>query len=256
MKKLLVVFLVLVVCVSANASIVNTDFETSEGYPAAYGDSGSNLLEKNGWHCNTLGEWHVPYIANSTFGYMSQRSAKSTAAKTMGQHWATYDASWTPSTGDSTVVYSAAMAFQEHAPNYTRVEAYGGIALYGMKADNTEAFIGGIKLNVGGNATLWNGSSSIGGTYDYALNNWNRLQMQADFANDTVKCYVDGDLKGTLTFGSDIVSLSSIALFNGSTSSWAIVEVRYDAISVNVPEPMTLVMLGLGSLVLLKRNKK
>ncbi len=246
-----------VVCVAANASILNLGFETSEGYPAVYGDSGSTYLYNNGWYCTSI--WYVPYIANSTFADTGQRSADGLASKDENR-WAYYSAPWTPSTGETMAIYSSAMAFQKYAYGSTNMPSvYGGIALQGMKANSTEAALGGFQLWGNGNVTMW---SYPGGTYTsaasfytFTLNTWYQLQMWADFATNTVQFYVDGNLKGSLSFNSDIVSLSSIALYTGSTASSSLAEVRYDTISLSVPEPMTIAILAFGMLFARARKK-
>jgi hypothetical protein len=259
MKKLLTVFTIFIVCVSANAAILNLGFETSEGYPAVEGDSGDIGLTENGWYCNTLGAWVVPYLEDSTFGYMSQRSAKCTAMK-LSPHWASYEAAFTPSAGQTTVVYSAAVAIQkyDYASSYTNTTyVYSGIGLVGVKADLTEVEFGGLRIWGNGDVSYWGTTSaSKASHYAFNINTWYQLTMVADFAADTVQFYLDGNYVDTLAFSSSIVGLKSISLHNGSTNSWSIGEARYDAISVNVPEPMTLTIFAAGMFFLSRKRRK
>jgi len=256
MKKLLAVFAVFVICSAANASILNIGFETSEGYPAAYGDSGSNRLERNGWYCTTLGSWYVPYIANSTFAYTGQRSAECTASYIMGTQSASYSSPFTPSAGQTTVVYSAAVAIQKYAygvPNTTYI--YAGIGLTGINADSEEIDLGGLRIMGDGTVKFW-GLTSNTSNYSFNRDTWYLLEMRANFANDTVQFYLDGNFLGSLAFNSSIVSLKSISLHNGGTKSSSTGEARYDAISLSIPEPATLLIFGFGVLTLTGKNNK
>jgi hypothetical protein len=252
MKKLLAVLLMFVVCTAANASILNLGFETSEGYPAAYGDSGSLHLYDHGWDCTSV--WYVPYIANSTFADTGQRSSQIIAIK-QEQHWASYQAEWTPSAGETTVIYSSAMAFQKYPYGDVGTECYGGIALRGKKANSAKVTFGGMKICADGTVTIWNTDSTATSSCSFSLNNWYHLQMRANYANNTIQFFLDGNPIGSLSFNSDIIELDAIALYTGSTNAWSVADVRYDTISLNVPEPATVCLLSLGALILLRRKK-
>lgn len=253
MKKYWVLWLMLVVSAAAEASIVSIDFETSEGYPAA----SIGRLYDHGWY-DTTSSWFVPSLAD-TFANTGARSAKM-GAMWIQQDWCNYAAAWTPSANETTVSYSAHMAFQRPSYGNPGAGTYGGIALRGKKADATEVVLGGMQLCVDGTVTMWgypNGTSSttITSSYAYTINSWYQLGIKADFATDTVQFLLGGASVNSLSFGSDVISLSSIALYCGDTIKDSGHNIRYDTIQVEVPEPMTLSLLALGGVLMAKRRK-
>jgi hypothetical protein len=262
-SKVLAILLLLVVSTVAKGSIVAIDFETSEGYPAIYPTDGTNVyLYDHGWYQGSSA-WSVPYT-NSTnpadaFYHTGARSAK-VIAMSIQQDWCSYAAPWTPSANETTVNYSSHMAFQKYTYGGNAPGSYGGIVLRGKKANAAEVILGGIQLCSDGTVTAWGYPSgtytAIVSSYTYALDSWYQLDIKADFGSDTVQFLLDGNPVGYGSFSSDMVELSSIALYCGSNDKWSTHFMRYDTITVDVPEPMTLAMLGLGGLGLLKRSRR
>jgi hypothetical protein len=257
MKKFFAILLMFVVSTAVEASIVSVDFETSEGYPATSGDGTNVWLQSHGWY-DTSSTWAVPYITTDTFANTGSRSAKVWAANGLGQQWCNYHADWTPSTNANTVSYSAYMAFQPNPINGgTDSTSYGGIALRGKKADLTEVTLGGIQLRLDGTVDVWGGTYTNTTSYTAALGNWDQLAIKANFENNTVQFLLNGNIVGSTSFSSDVVTLSSIALYCGAGDKWNYGNIiRYDTINVNaIPEPATVGILSLGALIMIRRKK-
>jgi len=258
--KLQAILSVFCLCSLANASIVSIDFETSEGYPATSADGTQVWLYSHGWY-DTSSAWVVPYITSDTFAHTGLRSAIVWTLCNAGQQWCSYHSEWTPSQDADTVSYSAYMAIQKSSYGSSDSTSYGGIVLRGKKSDlTTEVTLGGIQLLLNGSVKAWGFPAGtyaeIGGNYPCELDQWNRLEIIADFTSDQVHFYVGSNSVGSFSFDSDVVKLSSIGIYTGAGDKWSMGNnIRFDAINVDaIPEPTTIALLGLGVLGLLRRK--
>ena len=259
MKKYLVILLMLAASTAVESSLFSIDFETSEGYPSRYPEDGTNIrLYDHGWY-DTSSAWYVPYTNSSNpsdaFAYTGTRSAK-VIAMSINQNWTNYAAQWTPLANETRASFSSHIAFQKYEWADGK-DSYGGIVLRGKKANSTEVTLGGIQLCTDGTVTTWsypNGIyASAASGFTYTLNSWYQLGINADFGSDTVRFFLDGNSVSLSSFGSDVVELSSIALYCGTNDPWSSNYVRYDNILVNIPEPCTLLLLGVGGLIMRRK---
>jgi hypothetical protein len=183
------------------------------------------------------------------------------AAYGLGQKWCNYHAEWTPSAGAQTVSYSAYMAIQKNNYGSSDITSYGGIAIRGKKANLTEVALGGIQLMLNGGVNAWgypDGTyTNLTSSYANTLDQWSQLKILVNFENDMLYFSVGGNPVGSLAFGSDVVQLSSIALYCGASDKWSLGNnVRFDTINVDaIPEPATICLFGLGGLSLVRRKK-
>ena len=88
-----------------------------------------------------------------------------------------------------------------------------------------------------------------------SLDQWNILRIEVDTVNHTNAFYANGGLLGAGTYDSSLVlnnwGFSAVALFGDVNKP-----VFYDSMSVEaVPEPITLLAIGIGSLVAFRRKR-
>jgi len=254
MKNLLVLLLMIVVSTAVQATVlIYDDFETADGYPETWTSAETTCLYDHGWS-KTSSIWYVPDAAADTFANTGSRSAMCTVGDTSG-FWCNYYTDWTPTDTESVVSYSAAIAFQKRN-NKISSTTTGGIILRGMTSSLAEVEIGKMVLGIDGTVTISSTSDSQSSTYIYSLADWYDLEIAADFANDTVKFLLDGVTVGSLSFSSDVISFSSIALYCNRSTNDANSIVRFDTVSVEtIPEPATVCLLSFGVLGLIGKRK-
>jgi hypothetical protein len=241
MKNLFAALLIFVISTGVYASIVSIDFETSEGYPTSI--LKSNTLSSHGWVASTGSTYVVPY--SDSFSHTGSRSARVLVSPAVVQT-CTYNANWTPTSSNPTVIYSSYMAAK--VATIGTSGSYGGIYLTGLTSDSSKVVVGKITLNVDGTATLSNDTGySATTSYSFSTSNWYQLAVQANFAKKTVDFLLNGTAIGSTTFGSNVTSLGSIGLICGTTAGAGGYNFRYDTVTLNaIPEPATIAILALG----------
>lgn len=206
------------------------------------------LHNQNGWFNNTLntnvvaGGGSLP-IADS--GSQMATNQPTVGASFQNLHvptgWNTRDI------GNDTLVLTGALFVSSGTANL-------GSAIFQVVGTNpTPARMG--FAGIAGNRFFFgtDANTQLGGVA--TLDQWNILRIEVDTVNHTNAFFANGGFLGSGTYDPSLVlnnwGFSAVAL-SGNVSK----PVFYDSMSVEaVPEPMTLVALGIGSLVALRRKR-
>ena len=140
-------------------------------------------------------------------------------------------------------VYNRSMVAQGNWPNTWE---YTGMAMLKKTSSATEAILyaGGL-----GNNAVMPGQAGL------AKNVWYTVEMHTDKIANKVKARF-GPTGGAMNDWTAWIEYDPVAENYHSHGFATTGEVRYDNISIDVPEPATMMLLGAGSLLLIRRKKR
>lgn len=206
------------------------------------------LHNQNGWFNNTLNTSVVagggPFPAAHSGAQMATNQP-TIGASFQNLHlptgWNTRDA------GKDTLVLTGALFVSSGTTNL-------GSAIFQVVGTNPSASRMGFA-GISGTRFLFGTDADTQFGPQATLDQWNILRIEIDTVNHTNSFFANGSLLGSGTYDPSLVlnnfGFSAVAL-SGNVNK----PLFYDSLSVEaVPEPVTLVVLGIGSLIALRRKR-
>jgi hypothetical protein len=254
----------------ANTTLYSTGFEASEGYPDV---STINYC----WMGGTPPQWSGGGVCKSGFsipGSDDGGPAAFAGTQTAYQRWGSGSLTFNtnPNVGNSEVFAEAYLLFTDHPGTDS---AYEGIKFGLLDSNgNAQIFVKICDWSGTGNGmfTTWNSGVSPDSTANQATswtgvnNQWSHVGILVDYETGTADIYqkmVNVGDTSALT-ASDII-FNDVPIYTGNQDYASTVFIQsdfsvnghFDNISVTaIPEPVTLVLLGLGGLALVKNRRK